>query len=231
MGAMDEKDTTKMINTQISVLIADDSTLIRRLLIQQLAREPDFYVVGEAENGQDAVRLVLELRPNIVLMDLNMPILNGVQATEQIRSRDPRILVLLLTSYEDLAPLGKMAGASDCLTKNCTPTQLLAALRKVYEEGNGATVYESQGDLCSVLERLGAAANLTDREQAVMEKMVGTDLTVAQIARALSVESKQNVTESAAKHTIERAMNKLQIEPRTRAALVKHVMGRVTIGL
>jgi DNA-binding NarL/FixJ family response regulator len=212
-------------NTQIRVLIADDSTLIRRLLMQQLARESDFSVVGEAVNGQDAVRLALEIKPDIVLMDLEMPVLDGIQATEQIRSRDSQIAVVLITGHENLKPLGKMTGAAYTVTKNCTPSELLIVLRNVYETKLITPLEPNDDKVRAVIERLSTEFRLSKRERAVMEKMVGTTNTAAQIAVLLSGEWMKPVTESSVKHTHERTMDKLQIEPRTRTALVQYVMG------
>ena len=209
------------------ILIAEDTTLVRRLLMQQLSRELDFLVVGEAENGQDAVRLTFDIRPDVVLMDLEMPVLNGMQATVQILERYPETRVILLTAHEDLCTLGKMAGAADCLSKSCTPSELLAAIRVACVSREDTVTVDSRRNSMLVIERLAAKTRLTDREKAVVHKMVSADDTVSQIAYALSTEWKQKVTESAVKHTIERAMTKLQIEPRTRTAMVKYVMGQM----
>jgi DNA-binding NarL/FixJ family response regulator len=217
------------MDTKIRILVAEDTTLIRQLLSQQLARETDFNLVGEAENGQEAVRLAFDLHPDVILMDIYMPVLNGIQATAQILAREPQIRVLLLTGHDDLASISKMTGAVDCIKKSCTPTELVAAIRAAYDARELTPLSPVPRNLCAVIERLGTQVHLTDREQAVVMKMVSTDDTVVQIAHALSLEWQQPVTESAVKHTIERAMNKLQIEPRTRATLVKFVIGQVIL--
>jgi DNA-binding NarL/FixJ family response regulator len=209
----------------INLLIVDDSTLLRRLLAHQLSCEADFEVIGDAADGREAVELALELRPDIVVMDLDMPLLNGAQATQRILAQQPGVQIILLTSFESLAPIGRSSGASECLNKGCTPQELATTIRRVYAAKSAASAAPvTSGDHRIAIERLAARAALTERERSVLERIVTSELTVHQIARALSADTKRPVTDSAVKHTLERVMNKLQIEPRTRAALVKHVL-------
>jgi DNA-binding NarL/FixJ family response regulator len=209
----------------INLLIVDDSTLLRRLLAHQLSCEADFEVIGDAADGREAVELALELRPDFIVMDLDMPLLNGAQATQRILAQQPGVQIILLTSFETLAPIGRSSGASECLNKGCTPQELATTIRRVYAAKSAASAAPvTSGDHRIAIERLSARAALTERERTVLERIVTSELTVHQIARALSADTKRPVTDSAVKHTLERVMNKLQIEPRTRAALVKHVL-------
>jgi DNA-binding NarL/FixJ family response regulator len=209
----------------INLLIVDDSTLLRRLLAHQLSCEADFEVLGDAADGREAVELALELRPDVIVMDLDMPLLNGAQATQRILAQQPGVQIILLTSFESLAPIGRSSGASECLNKGCTPQELATTIRRVYAAKSAASAGPvTSGDHGIAIERLAVRAALTDRERTVLERIVTSDLTVHQIARALSADAKRQVTDSAVKHTLERVMNKLQIEPRTRAALVKYVL-------
>src|SRR5580700_9725587 len=107
--------------TKIRILIADDSTLMRRLLAMQLAQMEGFEVVGEAADGREAIDMVEKMRPDIVLMDLSMPGMNGVKAIERLAGSHPYVKTILLTGHEDLASLGRQAGASEFLNKDCTP--------------------------------------------------------------------------------------------------------------
>jgi len=115
------------------VLIADDQALVRVGLRKILEIEPDLEVAGEAAEGQDAVRLALALRPDVVLMDIRMPVLDGIEATRRITAADPAARVLILTTfgldayvYESLR-----AGASGFMLKDAPPEEIAGAVRIV----------------------------------------------------------------------------------------------------
>ena len=110
------------------VLIADDSVRARDGLRALLTMRPEIEVVGEASNGQDAVRLVAECRPDIVLMDLRMPVLDGIQATRLIKQQWPAVIVVVLTMYAVEQSAALAAGADAFLIKGNAPNRLLAAL-------------------------------------------------------------------------------------------------------
>lgn len=110
------------------VLIADDSARARDGLRALLTMWPAIEVVGEAANGQDAVRLVAECHPDVVLMDLHMPVLNGIQATQLIKQQWPAVIVVVLTMYAAEQSAALAAGADAFLLKGGTPQQLLLAL-------------------------------------------------------------------------------------------------------
>ena len=110
------------------VLIADDSARARDGLRALLTIRPEIDVVGEATNGQDAVRLVAECRPDIVLMDLHMPVLDGIQATQLIKQQWPAVTIVVLTMYAVEKSAALAAGADAFLIKGSAPDRLLAAL-------------------------------------------------------------------------------------------------------
>jgi len=110
------------------VLIADDSARARDGLRALLTIRPEIEVVGEATNGQDAVRLVAECRPDIVLMDLHMPVLDGIQATQLIKQQWPAVTIVVLTMYAVEKSAALAAGADAFLIKGRAPDRLLAAL-------------------------------------------------------------------------------------------------------
>ena len=115
------------------VFIADDHSLLRLGLKALFRYEKDFVVVGEAANGQEAVRLAAETSPDVVLMDLMMPVMNGVEATRRIKEQLPGTKVLLLTSYGNAADIASAveAGASGALMKDTSNDKLPGLVRKV----------------------------------------------------------------------------------------------------
>jgi two-component system, NarL family, response regulator NreC len=115
------------------VLIADDHGIVRQGLRALLEKSPDVSVVGEASDGREAVRLAGELRPNIVVMDIAMPMLNGVDATSQILSRDPEIKVIILSMHSDESYILRAlsAGAKGYLLKDSAEGDILPAVQTV----------------------------------------------------------------------------------------------------
>ncbi len=121
----------------ITVLLADDHTLVRQGLRALLASEPDIEVVGEAETGRQAVRLAKSLKPDVVVMDVAMPALNGLEASSQITKEAPSSRVLILSSYADDEYVYRSteAGAAGYLVKHAAATDLVRAIREA-KKGN-----------------------------------------------------------------------------------------------
>jgi two-component system response regulator NreC len=124
---------------QIRILIADDHTLLRNGICAILEDEQDMTIVGEASDGREAVRLAKQLKPQVVLMDIAMPLLNGLEATRQIKREHPEIHVLVLTMYDHEEYFRQMleVGASGYIIKRAAATELVSAIRAVY---NGEAV-------------------------------------------------------------------------------------------
>jgi DNA-binding NarL/FixJ family response regulator len=118
---------------KITIVIADDHTLVREGTRQRLEREDDFDVVGEAADGEEAVRLVNELKPNVAIVDIAMPNLNGIDAAKQIKKTQPGTAVLALSAYDDDEYIYALleAGADGYLLKNVRGQQLVDAIRDV----------------------------------------------------------------------------------------------------
>jgi NarL family two-component system response regulator LiaR len=119
---------------KISILIADDHTLVREGTRDRLNREEDFEVVGEAADGEEAVRLVNQLKPSVAILDMAMPNLNGIEAAKQIKKTQPGTAVLVLSAYDDdqYVYAALEAGADGYLLKNVRGRQLVDAIRDVY---------------------------------------------------------------------------------------------------
>ncbi|OGO47605.1 MAG: DNA-binding response regulator [Chloroflexi bacterium RBG_16_64_32] len=118
---------------KISILVADDHALVREGTRERLEREEDFEVVGEAADGAEAVRLVDQLKPNVAIIDIAMPNLNGIDATRQIKKNQPSTAVLVLSAYDDDQYIYAVleAGADGYLLKNVRGHQLVDAIRDV----------------------------------------------------------------------------------------------------
>ena len=119
--------------SKITLILADDHTMVRSGLRMLLETQSDMWIIGEAENGVEAVQKVLALRPDVVLMDVQMPDMNGIEATRAIKKVAPETAVLALTIYEDDQYFFEMlkAGASGYVPKRAAPDDLVNAIRTV----------------------------------------------------------------------------------------------------
>ena len=113
---------------RIQVLVADDRSQSRDGLRALLATWPEIEIVGEAANGQEAVRLVEEYQPDVVLMDARMPVMDGLEATRLIKGVRPEVRIIVLTMYSSRQAEALAAGADAFLIKGCSPEELLAAI-------------------------------------------------------------------------------------------------------
>lgn len=120
--------------SKIKVFLADDHSIFREGVRSLLEKVPDIEVVGEADDGQEAVTKVSQLKPDVVVMDIAMPVLNGLEATRQIKRKQPSIKVLILTMHETGQYLSEMleAEASGYVVKTTTSRELISAIREVY---------------------------------------------------------------------------------------------------
>ena len=122
------------MNKKIRILLAEDHVVVRQGTRQLLEHEPDFDIIGEASNGEEAVVLAKRLKPDVVIMDVNMPKLTGIEATRQIRSALPSTIVLVLSGYDYDEYIFSMleAGAAGYLLKDVSGDELIDAVRAVY---------------------------------------------------------------------------------------------------
>jgi len=162
----------------IRVLVVDDHAILRDGIHSLLESQPDIIVVGEAENGSDALALVEKCSPDIVLMDISMPQMNGLEATRAIRDRFPRVKVLILTQHDNheyIAP-ALQAGAAGYVLKRSGRRELLNALRQVQEQGAflaGRITKEILQDYSHEAGNHKSEENrLTERERQVLQLIV-----------------------------------------------------------
>ena len=180
---------------EIRVLIVDDHAILRDGIRSLLDRQERIAVVGEASNGREALARVEELQPDIVLMDIAMPVMDGLEATRRIKEDNPEIKVLILTqhdSQEYVAPLLK-AGASGYVLKRSGGREVVTAIRQVYEEGaflEPGVARHVLRDYAQTIEgEKPGKPSLTERERQVLELVV-EGRSNKEIARALIISPK-----------------------------------------
>lgn len=205
----------------IRILLADDHRLMRHGLRSLIQGEPDMEVIGEAENGRSAVRLAEELAPDVIVMDVAMPDLNGIEATRQVKDRTPAIEVLALSMHSDGPFVVRMleAGAAGYLLKDTAFEQLATAIREV-SEGRKYLCPEVTGPIVEdYLRRLSepevAATPLSPREREVLQ-LLAEGMISKQIASELNISVKTIETHRS------RLMKKLGI--RSVAELTKYAI-------
>jgi len=204
------------------VLIAEDETIVRHALAQLLGAEDDIDVVGEAPNAEAALVAVRERRPDVVLMDIKMPKMDGIEATRQIKQEMPECSVVMLTIYDDDENVFEAikAGASAYVLKDAPPEQTAEAIRAA-ARGEGflqASLVSRAMSEFSRISKLRAAAKevfaeLTRREMEVLE-LLGEGLKNRQIAERLYI------SEKTVKNHMSSILAKLQVNDRTEAAIL-----------
>jgi two-component system response regulator NreC len=127
-----------MAGKSVTIVLADDHTVVRQGLVKLLEAEPNFKVVGDAENGREAVEKVEKLQPDVVLMDIAMPMLNGIEATRQIKKISPQTKVVILSMHSHARYINELfsLGASGYLLKNSTGSDIIDAIRAALKGDN-----------------------------------------------------------------------------------------------
>ncbi len=212
----------------IRVLLADDHRLFRDGLRQLLEFEDDIEIVGEAEDGLQAERMAMELRPDIVLMDINMPIVDGVAATRQVLQARPETGVIILTMYRQDQHVFQAirAGARGYLLKNCSPSELVSAIRLV-SSGSSLIAPEMATKLIKEFQRLADQSDpnepmggLTEKEIAIL-RLVASGMSNKEIASELAF------SEKTIKNQLSILFQKLGIRDRTQAAIYAMTHGLI----
>jgi len=187
----------RTLQTKIRVLVVDDHTIVRDGICALLALAGDIDVVGEAANGRDAVDMARELVPDVVLMDIAMPVLGGLEATRRIHKECPDIKVLALTQFGDrdyVFPFIE-AGASGFLTKASASSELTAAIRCVSRGESflspavAKLMIEDYQQAAATRDRGDSYDQLTDREKEVL-KLIAEGYTTQEIANSLVISPK-----------------------------------------
>ncbi len=214
----------------IQVLLVEDHTIVRKGLRALLEGEPDIQVVGEAEDGRQALDQVQQLLPDVVLMDIGMPGLNGLEATRQIKHQFPKTKVVVLTMHTNAEYVFSVlqAGASGYLVKQAATEEVISAIRAVYQGGSFLSPSISTKVIEEYLRRAGTTEvvdpyeRLTGREREVLQLIVEGHST-QEIATLLYVSGKTVETHRA------RLMEKLDIH--TIAELTQYAIRKGIIEL
>ncbi|MEH1029433.1 response regulator transcription factor [Micromonospora profundi] len=218
----------------VRVVIVDDQALVRAGFRMVLGSQPDLEVVGEAIDGADALRVLARTEADVVVMDIRMPTMDGVEATRRLCAErptgPPRVLVLTTFDTEADAFAALQAGASGFLLKNVPPEELLAAIRVVAQGDSVVAPSITRRLLDRFAGQLGAGpttdprlAQLTDREREVL-------LLVAQGLSNAEIAAKVHVAEATVKTHVGRILAKLQLRDRVQAVVLAYESGLVTPG-
>jgi NarL family two-component system response regulator LiaR len=203
-----------MTNQKIRVMLVDDHAVVRSGLGAFLSVIPDLELVGEAENGEQAVTRCEKFKPHVILMDLMMPVMDGVTATRLIREKHPSTQVIALTSFQedDLVPRALQAGAIGYLMKNISANELTAAIRSAHV-GKMTLSSEAAQALLHAKEQTKEMEEFTEREHEVLKWMV-EGLNNAEIAERMVVSL------STVKFHISNVLMKLGVDNRVAAVAV-----------
>jgi DNA-binding NarL/FixJ family response regulator len=205
----------------ISILLVDDQSLIRQGLRALLELEADIKIVGEAENGQIAINLVKELKPNVILMDIRMPIMDGVAATKEISHHFPHSKILILTTFDDdeYVKAAIQNGAMGYLLKDTPSEELAVAIRAVdkgYSQLGPGIVKKLMTQFLGTPPQLSVPANLaelTPREKEVL-RLIAIGDNNREIAQKLYI------SEGTVKNHVTNILNRLNLRDRTQAAIL-----------
>jgi two-component system response regulator NreC len=228
-GEASRSEPAAATNPPIRLLIVDDHAVLRQALRYLLESQPSVKVIGDAENGRDAVEMAERLQPDVVLMDAVMPGLNGIEATRQIRRRLPKTKVLMLTGYmEDEQIAGALkAGASGYVVKKSDVDELLLGIQAVHRGNPYFSSSIGDGDLTDYLWQLRSNEGrvgfdlLTSREREVLQ-LIAEGHSNQQIAQALFISVK----------TVEahRAHIMSKLHARNRTDLIRYALRRGMVG-
>jgi len=228
-----------MTNKKIRILLADDQELIRKGLTIILNHQPDLEVVGQAADGAEVIHLAKALRPDVILMDLKMPNVNGIQATRQIVSTQPRAQIIVLTTYDtdEWVFEAIRAGAVGYLLKDATTDTLVEAIRSVMRGESQIDPAVARRVLREFQHLMGASAVTTPEppaEEVTLEQLTAREAEVLQLlAEGLSnkdIATQLVLSEGTVKNHISAILAKLHANDRTQAVVTALKRGLVDLG-
>ncbi|MEG6588745.1 response regulator [Paenibacillus barengoltzii] len=211
---------------RIKVMLVDDQNMIRQGFGYILSLQPDLQIVGEAGNGNDAVKMAEELRPDVILMDVQMPFMDGIEATKRIMAQQTGVKIVILTTFDDQDYVleGIRAGAVGYLLKDAEASDMIEAIRAAYR---GEAIYKTKlasGALQEAIASVSLSAPdnvlqvkllepLTEREQEILQEM-------AYGLRNEQIAAKLFITEGTVKSHVHRILQKFGCEDRTQVVVM-----------
>ncbi|HJV31260.1 MAG TPA: response regulator transcription factor [Bacillales bacterium] len=207
---------------KINVMLVDDQTMIRQGFGYVIGLQSDMKLIGEASNGREALDMAIERHPDVILMDIQMPCMSGIEATQEIMKQLPKTKIVILTTFDDQEYIyqGIRSGAVGYLLKDSEVEDMLGAIRSAFR---GEAVYKT-GLAAGALSRVAASGftpsdkvplldPLTDREQEILQEMA-YGLRNDQIAQKLMI------TEGTVKSHVHRILQKFGCEDRTQVVVI-----------
>jgi DNA-binding NarL/FixJ family response regulator len=211
---------------RIKVMLVDDQNMIRQGFGYILSLQPDLQIVGEAGNGNDAVKMAEELRPDVILMDVQMPFMDGIEATKRIMAQQTGVKIVILTTFDDQDYVleGIRAGAVGYLLKDAEACDMIEAIRAAYR---GEAIYKTKLASGALQEAIASASlsapdnvlqvkllePLTEREQEILQEM-------AYGIRNEQIAAKLFITEGTVKSHVHRILQKFGCEDRTQVVVM-----------
>ncbi len=211
---------------RVRIVVVDDDEIVRKNLVEYLAHAPEFEIVGMGATGFEAIRLAADLKPDILMSDIRMPVMDGVTAAEQVRFHSPNTRVVLLTTFDDdeVMLAGLRAGAAGFLLKSTSPEELINGLRQVVDGGTivspGPTSRLVRDYLVQPAPTEMPELQLSPREHEVLELL-------CQAYSNQEIAEKLFVRESTVKSHVSSIMTKLEVNTRLKIVVRAYELGLV----
>ena len=205
----------------IRILLVDDHQVVREGLRRMLELEPDFEIVGDAGTAKDALDQVETLSPEVILMDIKMPGIDGIELTRQIKKKSPATNVVMLTLYDEYLSQAIEAGAKGYLVKDITREDLLKAIRAVHEGRSPISLSLTHDQLAKLTTPDSPQTKLSDRESTIL-RLIADGVTTEGIAHQLFL------SEASVKRSVRFIFDKLEVHNRSEAVAEAYKRGLIT---
>lgn len=217
-------------SSRTRILLVDDHPLIRQALRNILEKEPGLEVIGEAANGQEAIEIALESRPDVVIMDISMPVLSGIEATKRIKAECPCISILILTVHTDIETIFSIlqAGASGYLTKAIFGTEVINTIRALMDGDMVLAPTVSQEVLKYALQHVTKPLKIEANDKITPKELEILSLAAKGLSNK-DIGGRLGISESTVKSYFADLFLKLKVRSRTEAIFVSLKSGILTL--